>query len=440
MIRKRNFAQFIHLALILRLAITGLVLALAAAALTYYLRSDELADEVLGQATRHIDLFQLRTLQVSREQNMDSLKAAKSLLPGWRPDLLADTNGRFVLTKVMDLQGRILLEHTDPAFNALAASPPWSDGAEPRIQHGSLNYEMLRRGSDALIYVQAPVLNESGFVIAKVRSLYLLSEKTRAALRRDIAGSALGSFAIVLLTTLALYPVILLLLRRLERMAGHLLHSNLEMLQVIGSAIAKRDSETDAHNYRVSLYSAHLAQTLELSQAEKRRLLKGAFLHDVGKIGISDRILRKPGPLDPVETEAMRQHVGLGLEIIGRSHWLADAAEVVGNHHERLDGSGYPHGLTGNEIPLLARVFAIADVFDALCSVRPYKAALPLETSLELMRQTAGQLFDQKLFARFEEIARDLHARYAEAPVEALRHELGKILERLFQDTMDTLA
>jgi HD-GYP domain-containing protein (c-di-GMP phosphodiesterase class II) len=294
--------------------------------------------------------------------------------------------------------------------------------------------------SNALIHIQAPIMNESGDVIAQIRGLYLLSEKTRASLQRDIISGALFSFAIVLLTTLALYPVILLLVRRLGRLTESLLHSNLEMLQVIGSAIAKRDSDTDAHNYRVCLYSVQLARELDLPRSELRRLLKGAFLHDVGKIGISDQILHKPGPLDAEETKLMRQHVPLGLDIICRSHWLADASEVVGSHHERLDGNGYPQGLIGEDIPLLARIFAIADVFDALCSVRPYKKAFPLEIALDIMRQASGKHFDQKLLTVFEGLAGSLHARYYGRKIEELREELGAILDAAFSDKLSQLT
>ena len=108
----------------------------------------------------------------------------------------------------------------------------------------------------------------------------------------------------------------------------------------------------------------------------------GAFLHDVVKIGISDTFLLKPGRLTEDEMTVMRTHVGLGLDIIGRSAWLTMGADVVGSHHERYDGKGYPSGLTGHNIPVNARIFAIIDVFDALTSARPYKAVTSIRPYL----------------------------------------------------------
>jgi len=242
------------------------------------------------------------------------------------------------------------------------------------------------------------------------------------------------------LTTAVIYPALLLLARRVGKLTEHLLHSNLEMMQVLGAAIAQRDSDTDEHNYRVTLYSVRLAEALSLERAEMRCLMKGAFLHDVGKIGIPDQILRKPGSLSDVEMKTMRNHVQLGLDTIFRSGWLADAAAVVGCHHERVDGTGYPNGLVGEEIPLVARIFAIADVFDALCSKRPYKEALTVETAISIMRHESGRHFDQRLFSNFEGIAGDLYARYANCPADALRVELNAILFHAFSDRISNLV
>jgi len=439
-VKNRKLTQLVHLALVVHLLLAGFLFGLAAAAATYYLRSDEIADGVLARATRNIDLLRMLAQQMSRERSIDMLQAAQKVLPEWQDDSLTDHAGRFVAIRVLDSHGKPLLDRVDHSLLDARALNRLLNGIEPRRRSGNHHFELVQIESNALIHIQAPIMNESGDVIAQIRGLYLLSEKTRASLQRDIISGALFSFAIILLTTLVLYPVILLLVRRLGRLTESLLHSNLEMLQVIGSAIAKRDSDTDAHNYRVCLYSVQLARELDLPRSELRRLLKGAFLHDVGKIGISDQILHKPGPLDAEETKLMRQHVPLGLDIICRSHWLADASEVVGSHHERLDGNGYPQGLIGEDIPLLARIFAIADVFDALCSVRPYKKAFPLETALDIMRQASGKHFDQKLLTVFEGLAGSLHARYYGRKIEELREELGAILDAAFSDKLSQLT
>jgi len=203
-------------------------------------------------------------------------------------------------------------------------------------------------------------------------------------------------------------------------------------LQVLGSAIAKRDSDTDAHNYRVTIYSVHLAEASHADSALVRRLIKGAFLHDVGKIGVRDDVLLKPGRLDAQEFETMKTHVTHGMDIIARSEWLQDAGEVIGDHHEKYDGAGYRHGLQGEAIPLTARIFAVADVFDALTSERPYKKPMAVEESLAILRQGAGKHFDPGLVARFATVAGALHARFGN-DYEAARRELARIIERYFQ-------
>lgn len=189
----------------------------------------------------------------------------------------------------------------------------------------------------------------------------------------------------------------------LEQVASQLLRANIGMLEVLGSAIAKRDSGTSAHNYRVTIHAIHLGKALGLNNAELCSLIKGSFLHDIGKIAISDTILLKPGKLTFDEFEVMKTHVLHGREIIKNYDWLRDAGDVVLHHHEKFDGTGYPHGLKGDRIPLNARIFALADVFDALTSKRPYKDPIPMDKTMEIMAADAGSHFDPDLFRVFSE-------------------------------------
>jgi putative nucleotidyltransferase with HDIG domain len=211
-----------------------------------------------------------------------------------------------------------------------------------------------------------------------------------------------------------------------------LLDANLETLQVLGSAIAKRDSDTDAHNFRVTVYSVKIAEEIGLSTENIRTLIKGAFLHDVGKIGIRDNVLLKPGPLTDDEYEVMKGHVNHGVDIVNRSEWLLDARSVVGSHHEKFDGSGYDRGLRGEEIPINARIFALADVFDALTSRRPYKEPYSFEESMQVLDAGRGTHFDPFLLDEFSKIARRLHEEFAHADVGKPRAELEVIVERYF--------
>jgi len=173
------------------------------------------------------------------------------------------------------------------------------------------------------------------------------------------------------------------------------------MLKVLGSAIAKRDSDTNIHNYRVTLYSVRLGELLGISRAAMQGLIKGAFLHDVGKIAISDRILLKPGKSTDEEFAIMKTHVDHGEDIISGYAWLADAADVVRCHHEKFDGSGYPNRIAGKDIPLNARIFAITDVFDAVTSRRSYKEPVILDDALDIIRQARGNHLDPAIVALF---------------------------------------
>jgi len=179
--------------------------------------------------------------------------------------------------------------------------------------------------------------------------------------------------------------------------------TRLEIVQRLGLAAEYKDNETGLHVIRMSHYSRILGLALGMSEAEADDLLHAAPMHDVGKIGIPDNILRKPGPLDADEWKVMQSHATIGGDIIGKhqSGMLAMAYDVAVTHHEKWDGSGYPNGLAGDEIPLVGRIVAIADVFDALTSARPYKQAWPIEKAVEYLEQQRGLHFEGRLVDLF---------------------------------------
>jgi putative nucleotidyltransferase with HDIG domain len=232
-----------------------------------------------------------------------------------------------------------------------------------------------------------------------------------------------------LATAAFLYPLLVNLYRRIFRFADDVVTGNLELASVMGAAVAERDSGTGAHNFRVTLYAFRLAEALGDPRLDMRALLLGAFLHDVGKIGIPDAILLKPGPLTEEEMAAMRSHVGLGLKIIGSSKWLQLARNVIEGHHERFDGGGYPRGLAATAIPLEARLFAIVDVFDALTSERPYKRPLPLAESLACIQGAAGSQFDPDIVAAFSRIAEEAYHAIHPATETRLQDMLTALVE-----------
>jgi putative nucleotidyltransferase with HDIG domain len=180
-----------------------------------------------------------------------------------------------------------------------------------------------------------------------------------------------------------------------------------DTLRALGAAIDLRDSETAGHSQRVCRYSLEIARAMEWPGKDLESLARGAYLHDIGKLGIPDGILLKPGPLTPDERSLMQQHVQIGFDIIKDIPFLSDAAEVVLMHHERFDGGGYPHRLKGDEILPGARIFAIADTLDAITSDRPYRRASSFETAVETIRREAGRQFDPEVARVFLSIPAD---------------------------------
>lgn len=177
-------------------------------------------------------------------------------------------------------------------------------------------------------------------------------------------------------------------------------------VRALAAALELRDDDTGGHAARVTRVALALTRKAAPDLADEPKLEYGFLLHDIGKIGIPDAILLKPGPLTDAEMEEMRRHPALGEQILGTIPYLSGVArEVAASHHERWDGNGYPRGLSGTQIPLPARIFAIADTFDAMTSDRPYRAALPVATALAEIADAAGTQFDPELAGRFVSLA-----------------------------------
>jgi PAS domain S-box-containing protein len=162
-------------------------------------------------------------------------------------------------------------------------------------------------------------------------------------------------------------------------------------------ALDLRDRETEGHTQRVTELTIKVAGTLGFSDEELSHIRRGALLHDMGKMAIPDDILQKPGPLNETEWEKMRQHPRYAYEMLSPIAYLHPALDIPFCHHERWDGNGYPRGLKGEEIPLVARLFAIIDVWDALCCDRPYRKKLPQQEVVAYLREKSGQLFEPRL-------------------------------------------
>lgn len=194
----------------------------------------------------------------------------------------------------------------------------------------------------------------------------------------------------------------------LRQAMAELEHSYDVTLEALGDALDLKDSETEGHSKRVTAYTIALARAMGIKPAEIKVIARGAFLHDIGKMAIPDQILRKPGPLTSEEKEIMREHCSRGYQILRKIPFLADASEIVYSHQEHYDGSGYPNGLKGAEIPIGARIFAVADTLDAITSDRPYRKARSFDAAREEILRCSGTQFDPAVVEMFLKIPNEL--------------------------------
>src|SRR6185369_16711444 len=172
-------------------------------------------------------------------------------------------------------------------------------------------------------------------------------------------------------------------------------------LEALGDALDLKDAETEGHSKRVTAFTIAIARAMGLSSDRIRVIARGAFLHDIGKMAIPDAILRKPGALTPDEINIMKEHCWHGYQILRKIPFLSEAAEIVYAHQEKWDGSGYPRQLKGDEIPLGARIFSLADTMDAIMSDRPYRAAQPFSAARDEIARWAGRQFDPNIVKCF---------------------------------------
>lgn len=363
-------------------------------ALEYWVEIERVDDTVVRLAQTEAHRFVERHLPDTTTRLDD---------PAIGKNIRANLLGHFPIVELYDLQHVKRQEE-------IAEGKEWVENALKGKKHGFPEgtepiYHRIDVGNHTFVQVLIPL--RFGFF----EGVYEIDPTTVAEIRAGIERAVLTVFLSVLATGMLLFPLLMALNREVVNASRAILAGNIELMEVLGSAIAKRDSDTSTHNYRVTLYAIELARAIGLSDESMRSLIAGAFLHDVGKIGIPDAILLKPGKLEAAEFEIMKTHVNLGGHILEKSAWLTNAREVVLNHHEKFDGNGYPNGLAGQQIPLEARIFAIVDVFDALTSKRPYKAPMSLEDSLAILKKDAGSHFDPELVAAFVHIAPGLHGR-----------------------------
>ena len=429
-----GYEHSIHRILIVRLATAALCIAIIIMALVLWVELRNVNIKVVDQASVSTERLRLSILNDLDAPGLGDHARIQQTLEKPLAVKIRPAEGYFVFVRILDPEFHEVARVSDPAYVHMKAITrsviPDMDRAMLR-EHGSW-HRISRVDAAVVIHLVGTLKKSTGKPVAYIEGVYAVSPWFLSKARYQAFVIALIASLIVLLTTMLLYPVINRLLGRISGLSEDLLYANIEILNVLGSAIAKRDSDTDIHNYRVTIYSICLGREVGLSDDEMRSLIKGAFLHDVGKIGIRDNILLKPGNLTETEFKEMKQHVRHGLDIVSRSAWLKDAAPVVGSHHERYDGTGYLEGHTGIDIPRVARIFAVADVFDALTSKRPYKEAMGFEESMRILKEGKGSHFDPEILDIFMKIAPSLYETYANRDDSRPRHDLRRMGERYF--------
>jgi len=214
---------------------------------------------------------------------------------------------------------------------------------------------------------------------------------------------------------------------QLQAAMGSLERSYDMTLEALGDALDLKDAETEGHSRRVTAFTIAIAKAMGLPAEQIPMIARGAFLHDIGKLAIPDAILRKPGKLTPDEMAIMQEHCYKGYQIVKKIPFLADACEIIYSHQERYDGTGYPRGLKGKEIPLGARIFSVADTLDAITVDRPYRARQPFVAARDEIKRWSGRQFDPDVVDVFLEMPEKLW--------EDLRRDIDSQISRIAYST-----
>ncbi|MCK4737157.1 MAG: HD-GYP domain-containing protein [Sulfurimonas sp.] len=299
---------------------------------------------------------------------------------------------------------------------------------------GEINYDYFELSQDKYFLQIFYPLYKSNKILGYIEGITYIEPLAVNRFKSGIYATIVTVISTIIIFSLMIFPLIYFAYKKLDKSRIELLLSNLMAIHTLGNAIALRDSDTDEHNYRVALYAIKLAQAIKLDKEEMKKLIIGAFLHDVGKIGISDNILLKNDKLDEDEFKIMQEHVVKGIEIIKGNDWLESSKDVILYHHEKYDGSGYPNKIIGDDIPLTARIFSISDVFDALTSKRPYKEPFSYEKTMKILEDGRAIHFDPDMLDEFFKISEELYLNIKSKSKNLLENELDTLIKKYFLD------
>ncbi|MEC4722253.1 HD-GYP domain-containing protein [Noviherbaspirillum sp. CPCC 100848] len=403
-----------------RVAPVSIFIILSAAALSYWqhqrIAEQGLARVLTAEALRGLHMG---AIELPPEQRNEAIATEVQHMVG----------GLFAMISVYDEDGQRIASAVQPGYTDTAKAIAARAAV---VSTGTDTYESLAVSGMRMLRVSVPLSTADGQVLGHLEAIREVHPVELETIHHSALLSGVVAAVAVLLATIVQFPLLTNLALANYRNAQLIMQGHMGVLEALGRAIAKRDSDTGIHNYRVTWIAARLGEAAQLSNEQMCNLIAGSFLHDVGKIGIPDAILLKPGKLDPRELEVMREHVAIGGQIAGDVGMLAYAREVIEGHHEKWDGSGYPKGLRGEAIPLAARIFCIADVFDALRTKRPYKEPFPFETAMQIMREGRSIHFDPELFDQFEAIAREIDELITRCSDRDVMHMTQQVVQKYF--------
>lgn len=416
----------LHKWLIQRLAVVWLVLSLVSGGLVNYLGHARLDDHIVQMAKTETSTYTTEFVEYLKSPSEQAFALFKQ-----RMQTMIEKDN-FVVIRVYDTDTNEIIEVGKSSAKEIEKTLPQQN--IPFSHNASIISEKVNLAGATYLRIHLPVKNGRGANIGYLEGIYYAPAEIISQMKHQSLWSLILVVLAIFLTSLVLYPLVIRLNNKLKNHAHILALTNIGMLKVLGSAIAKRDSDTNIHNYRVTLYSVRLGEKLGIANAEMQGLIKGAFLHDVGKIAITDTILLKPGKLTGEEFTIMKTHVNHGVDIIDGYAWLKDADDVVRCHHERFDGSGYPSQIAGENIPLNARIFAIVDVFDAITSRRPYKEPFSFAVSIKIIEDAQGSHFDPAIAQLFLENAENLHKEICTEDEASLLIKLEECISSYFNE------
>jgi len=423
----------IHRKLVFRICSVGLMIAIIVGMGVWQTGKNKIGQDILWSAKNGFKQLNDRIWTLLNDPDNLNPELIQQQLVTAMSERRSNQLGWFVSVGIYNIKGELVSMVTDDTYEYIEL-------VRERAGRSNIDIEAYKTMKSSVTKIEgiphlqiiSPLKNDLNDLAAYGETFFAVAPETVEKIRARALRLSGKSILIVLLTTGLLYPVVVTLLHRVSSLSARLFEANLEMLNVLGSAVAKRDSDTDSHNYRVTIISVKLAEKLGLSKQKIQRLIKGAFLHDVGKIGIEDDILHKPGRLNEDEFTEMKNHVPYGVDIVARADWIKEAIDIVGYHHEKYDGSGYGKGLKGDQIPGITRIFSIADVFDALTSRRPYKEPFSFEKTMDIIRSGKGNHFDPVYVDAFETIAFSMFETYAKREDDKLKTELAPIIKQYF--------